>query len=148
MAQINFQANPADANEGFSLIPAGEYVACITSSDVKETKTGTGKYLSLEWTILEGNFKNQKVFENLNLWNQNQQAVEISKRAMNAICVAAGFPNGIQDSNELHNKPMKIKVAVKKDGNGNDSNNVQKHEAYTGSVQQSEQKIGLMPWQK
>lgn len=152
MAQINWQGNPNDAKEGFEIVPAGEYVAVVTNSEVKEVKKNTGKYLKLEWEIVDGPMKKRKIFENLNLWNQNQQAVEIARKAMNAICVAIGKPEGVNDSSEIHNKPIIIKVTVKPDQNGEDSNNITKHSPYTGEVKQNEEigvmKGGKMPWQK
>lgn len=147
MAEINFQSNPNDASEGFPVIPAGEYVASITSSEVKKTKAGDGSYLNLQWTILEGQYKNQKLFEILNLWNPNQQAKQISERALSAICVALGIP-GIKDSAELHNKAMLVKIGVRKDNNGNDQNVIQKHSAYSGQSAAAPVAPGGMPWEK
>lgn len=153
MAEINFQANPNDTQEGFPLIPAGDYVAIISNSELKDTKdvTNNDKYLNLEWTIVDGDQKNKKIFEILNLFNKNQQTVEISRKSMNAICLAVGKPDGVKDSSELHNKPILIKISVKKDDQYVDKNYIKSHSKYDGqsigqNSNQGEEK--LKPWQK
>ena len=94
-------------------VPAGEYVAMITESSMAVTKSG-GEMLKLTLTILEGQHQNRKVWANLNLINANPTAVEIAQRELSAICYAVGVLN-LNDSAQLHNKPLVIKTAVKTD---------------------------------
>lgn len=118
-----FNANEVPPNEGFDVIPAGEYDAAIVNSEVKTTSSGDGKYLKLELQILNGQYQNRKVFDNLNIWNANAQAVQIAKGTLSAICRAVNVltPN---DSSELHNKPLRIKLAVTKNPEYGDQNKV------------------------
>lgn len=107
-----FNAAETQPNEGFEPIPAGHYNAVITDSEMKPTKAGNGEYLKLTLQVLDGDYKNRKLFVNLNLANPNPKAVQIAKGELSAICRAVGVmtPN---DSSELHNLPMVIKVACK-----------------------------------
>ena len=91
----------------FDAIPAGKYQAVITESERKETKSGTGEYLQLTFEIIEGDFKGRKLWARLNLSNPNQQAVQIARGELSAICRAV---NVLQpgDSVELHNLPLTI----------------------------------------
>ena len=118
-----FNANNVDPNEGFAPIPAGEYPAIITESEMKATKDGQGQYLQLKLQILDGQYQNRTLFDRLNLVNKNEMAVQIARGTLSSICRAVNVmtPN---DSSELHNKPLVIVVKIKKDADGNPQNDV------------------------
>ena len=100
----NFDARTVEPS-GFDVLPAGEYDVCIVSSAVESTRAGDGKFLKLELQVLNGPFQNRKVFDRLNLWNKNPQAVTIAQGTLSAICRAVGVLTP-QDSSELHNRPL------------------------------------------
>ena len=62
--------------------------------------------------ILDGKLTGQKLFDRLNLVNNNQQAVDIAQRTLSAICHATG-QLAIDDSEQLHCLPMLADVRVK-----------------------------------
>jgi hypothetical protein len=114
MADLSgFDANAVEPNAGFGLIPRGDYDAVIVNSERKATKAGDGFYLSLEFQVLSGEFQNRKLWANLNLWNKSDKAQQIAKGDLSAICRAVGIATP-KDSLELHNKPLKLSVAIKK----------------------------------
>jgi hypothetical protein len=123
-----FDARAVEPNQGFDVLPAGEYDVAIVSSEVKATSDNNGKYLKLELQVLNGQFQNRKIWDNLNIWNQNAQAVQIAKGTLSAICRAVNVLTP-QDSAELHNKPLRIKVAVKKDPEYGDKNVVKAYKS-------------------
>ena len=108
-----FNAAEVEPNTGFDPLPAGEYNACIVGSDMKTTKNGSGEYLNLEISILDGTYQNRRLFDKLNLKNSNETAVQIARATLSSICRAVGIlePN---DSSELHMKPFRISVGVRK----------------------------------
>ena len=55
----------------FEPIPAGKYLAMITESEMKPTKSGSGSYLQLTFQILEGEYKGRFLWARLNLNNPN-----------------------------------------------------------------------------
>lgn len=113
MAQLNFDASTVAPNTGTQdAIPAGWYNVQIDQSELKPTKDGSGAYLELRLAVLDGQYVGRKVFARLNLKNNNQQAVEIAYKDLSAICHAVGVMQ-VQDSSQLHGKPMKIKVSVR-----------------------------------
>ncbi len=127
-----FNANEHDKMGDFSPIPAGEYLAQITKSELADTKAKTGKFLKLEFTIMQGEQKNKKVWARLNIVNPNPQAVEIAQKELATICAAVGLAR-ITDSDELHMKPMMIKVAIKPgEGQYLDSNEIKNYSAAKG----------------
>ena len=119
-ASLNFDANQVQPNS-FDVLPAGEYEAVIVASSYEPTQNGRGKFLKLELQILNGEYQNRKLFDRLNLINPNDQAVQIARGTLSAICRAVGVmtPN---DSFELHNRPLRIKVGVRKSDEYGDQN--------------------------
>ena len=107
-----FDAGSVEPREPMEVLPAGDYLCHITESEMKDTKAGNGQYLQLTLEVLEGEFATRKLWERLNLVNPNQTAVDIAQRTLSSICRAAGVMN-IIDSEDLHYKPMMVKVKVK-----------------------------------
>lgn len=112
MAQLNFDANTVSPADSIEAIPAGWYNAQIDQSEMKPTKDGSGAYLELRFSVLDGQYANRKVFGRLNLRNANPVAQEIAYKQLSAICHATGVLQ-VQDSQQLHGRPMKIKVSVR-----------------------------------
>lgn len=133
MAFLSFNAAQVQPQASFDPIPAGKYICQITESEIKSTKAGTGQQLVLTWEVLEGDFKGRKIWDRLNISNPNKQAEQISQAALSAICHAAGVLQ-MQDSSQLHNKPMRIRVNVKKSEGYEPSNEVKGYEAVAGSA--------------
>lgn len=129
MAQLNFDANTVDPNQAYDPVPAGWYNVQVTDSEMKPTSNGAGAYLQLEMTVLDGEFKGRKLFDRLNLQNQNPVAVEIAYKTLSAICHATGVIQ-VQDSGQLHGIPMEAKVTVRAaDGQYDASNEVKGYRA-------------------
>ena len=150
MADLNgFDARTVEPTADFEPIPAGKYLAAITDSEMKPTKSGTGSYLQLTFTILEGEYKNRVLWARLNLNNPNATAVKIARSELSAICRAVGVMQP-KDSVELHNLPLLITVKLKKrQDTGELVNEVKgyaKKEAATGQPQQAAD--NTPPWKR
>ena len=113
MAQLNFNAHDVEPASIFDPLPAGKYLAAITSSEMKPTKSGVGKYLELTFQVIEGEYKNRILWARLNLENPNTTTVKIAKAELSAICRAVGVM-APKDSCELHNLPLQVTVKIKK----------------------------------
>lgn len=112
MAQLNFNANDHEPRDSFDLLPNGWQPAEATASEMKDTKAGDGAYLQIEWTITAGEFQGRKLWSRLNLKNRNSTAVEIAQRDLSAICRATGIME-VNDSSQLHGKPIQVKVKTR-----------------------------------
>jgi len=112
MASLTFNAAEHAPSQSFEVLPAGEYVAMISSSEVKATRDGSGSYISLRFDIVDGQFKGRCIFKMLNIWNQNPKAVEIANGELSSICHATNVMQ-LSDTSQLHNRPMLIKVAIR-----------------------------------
>lgn len=144
-----FDANTVEPSAPMDPIPAGKYLAMITASEMKPNKAGTGQYLELVFAIIEGEFKNRQLWARLNLVNPNDMAVKIARAELSAICRAVGVttPN---DSVELHNLPLTIRVKCKKrqdtDEIANEIAGYEKRDAVTGRPQQAQ--TNTPPWRR
>ncbi|MCP4594524.1 MAG: DUF669 domain-containing protein [bacterium] len=141
MANLNgFNANEVEPSTDFEVIPAGKYLAVITDSEMKPTKSGNGHYLELTFQVIEGEYKNRLLWARLNLDNPNEQAVRIARGELSAICRAVGVM-APKDSAELHNLPQLVTVKCKKrEDTGDVVNEIKgyaKKEATQGQPQQA-----------
>lgn len=132
MAMLNFNATTVAPATAFEAIPAGNYAAIITESAMKPTKRGDGEYLQLTLQIIDGEHSGRKLFDRLNLNNPNATAVDIAQRTLSAICHAVGVMQP-QDSAELHDIPMQVKVGVEKNATDGTNSNVIKGYATAGN---------------
>ena len=99
-------------NDDFEPITPGDYVALIVASEKKETKAKTGYYLEFTFQIVEGEFKERRIWDRLNLWNANKTAVKIANQRLAEIRQATGVLNP-SSSEELHDKPLLLKVVTR-----------------------------------
>jgi|TARA_R100001530_G_scaffold130754_3_gene101905 hypothetical protein len=119
-----FNPNDFEEQKSFDPIPAGVYIAMITDSEMRSTRANDGEYLKLTLTIMDGPHVNRLLWTNLNLVNKNPKAVEIARKNLASICKAVGLNRPVQDSAELHNKAMKIKVDIRAAQGDWDASNV------------------------
>ena len=132
MASLSFSTANQDEMEDFTVIPVGQYNAQIVKSEIKDTKSGDGKRLNLQFKIIDGDCKGRIIFNGLNIANPNPVAVEISLKELTSICKACG-KNEIEDSAELHGIPLTIHVKIKAaQGNYAEQNTISKYEPYGG----------------
>lgn len=117
MAQLNFDARQVAPQTGFEPVPAGWYNVVIDETEMKPTKEGNGSYLKVRYSILDGQYAGRKIYGMITLQNSNPQAVEIGLKQLSAVAHAVGHLL-VQHSEELHGKPLKIKVKIRNDKTG------------------------------
>lgn len=154
MAILQFDASTVEPRAALGALPKGTYLAAITDSEMKPTKAGTGQYLQLVFSVLEGPHTGQKVWARLNLDNPNPTAVDIAKQELSAICHAAGKLR-IADSSELHDIPVRIEVDVETTPAGGENNRIKGYLPAAGNASgkapaqrpAATAAAGRMPWQ-
>lgn len=108
-----FDATQFDPSQGSAQLPVGKHPVVISGSEVQANKENTGGYLKLDLTIIDGPHKGATGVYRLNLYNSNQQAVDIAHRQFSAVCHAIGVYK-VQDSQQLHDRPFIIEVGFQK----------------------------------
>jgi hypothetical protein len=142
-----FDANQVDPSTDFEPIPAGRYVAMITSSEQKPTKSGSGTYLQITFQILEGEYKGRCVWTRLNLQNANAMAVQIARSQLSALCRAVGVMTP-RDSVELHNLPLQIQVRIKRRNDTEELENVVSGFSKKETPVAQQAATGAPPWRR
>lgn len=132
MAQLIFDATTVEVQD-FEALPAGTYEVVITDSEMRNTKAQNGEMLVLTMDIISGDFKGRKVWDRLNLVNQNPQAVEIATRTLATICRAIGVMQ-ISETSELHDKPLLVNLARRTTPDGSIVNEVRGYRPRGGSA--------------
>ncbi|WP_435008008.1 DUF669 domain-containing protein [Tundrisphaera lichenicola] len=138
-----FNAEAIEPSKPRENIPPGWYKAIIEASDVKPTKKAAeaqqygseganDRLLAMTFKVIEGAFDGALIFNNLNIVNSNPVAQEIAQKDFSAICHAIGKLR-VKDSNELHNRPLMIKVDVEKKEGYNARNIIKGYEAVGGA---------------
>ncbi|MCG8394757.1 MAG: DUF669 domain-containing protein [Pseudomonadales bacterium] len=104
----------------------------ITSSEMKPTKDNAGAYLELVFTVMDGEHQGRKVWERLNVQNNNAQAVEIAQKQLSAICHCVGVFQ-VSDTSQLHNIPLQVKIAVQNGQDGSKQNAIKGYKDMQGN---------------
>ena len=114
--EFDATAIPED-DRNFDPIPAGNYLMQVIDSEVKPTKSGTGDQLVLTLEVIDGRHSGRRVWDRLNIRNQNPDAQRIAQRALADLMLAIGVRH-LVDTEELHFKPFTGKVTIKPDKTG------------------------------
>lgn len=125
MARLNkeFLTNEVEGEISIEPIPSGNYLMCLTDSELRESKSGD-EYLWCEFTLLEDPYRGRKIFNNLNLYHPNSTAREIAERELKSLCLATGIDH-LKDTDDLVDIPVIGKVKVRPaDGTYDASNTV------------------------
>lgn len=113
----------AEPSNDFSPIPPGTYAMEVIESDIAETKNGRGILLKLTLRVTEGEFENRRVWSQLNIRHENQQAQEIGQRQLSDLSRACGFTANPSDSEDFHGIPIKVSVKIGKAQEGYEPRN-------------------------
>ena len=120
------------SDRSFDLLPAGWYAATITGAESRDTKSGTGKYLRIEFTLADP--AGRKVWSNYNIKNDNPAAESIGRQQLAEVVRAIG-KKAVRDTDELRGCALSIKVKVREAANGYEaSNEVAAAKALEGSA--------------
>jgi hypothetical protein len=127
MANLNFDATEVAPNQKPDPLPAGKYTCIITDSEIKVNSRGTGQVLSLELTVIDGEYRGRKVRDYLNINHQKADTQAIDRGKLSAICHAVGVKSP-RDTIELHQLALTAIMVVQKSDQYGLSNDVKGYE--------------------
>lgn len=123
MAHIGVDFTNIPQYAGNEPLPTAWYNAFISASEIKPTKDAAvtnHHMLHLEFTIQGGQYNGRKVFTQLNIGHSNPATKEIAYKQLSSIAHSVGVIQ-VQDSQQLHNIPLKIRVKLKEGGEKKDN---------------------------
>ena len=97
----------------FEPIPDGKYVALIEESEVKTNRAGDGTYLNLRWRVVQGDYTNRVVFQNITLTHAVEKWQKAGEEDLQRLCDCLGMSAWPKDSNQLHEMPCLISVYIR-----------------------------------
>ena len=136
MAQFSFDTGTVEKRENsYELLPAGWYTAQVSESNIVALKSGNGQAIKLTFEVLSEGYRGRKVWAQLNIRHTNPKAETIAQQQLRELCDSIGVVR-MTDTVELHNKPVQIKVKIRKDDGGQyeDQNEVSGFKAAGGSA--------------
>tara|TARA_R110002020_G_scaffold438254_1_gene648693 strand:- start:1451 stop:1942 length:492 start_codon:yes stop_codon:yes gene_type:complete len=124
---------PEAEKREFEPVPAGWYTATIANAELRDTKAGTGKYISVRFDITGPEHQGRVVFTNLNTSNPNPKAEEIGRQQLGEVMRSVGLQK-LEDTDQLLGGNLSIKVTVRNDPNYGPGNEVRGFKAIEGSL--------------
>ncbi len=127
MANLGMTINAADLPQGntgdFSPIPAGWYSATVVGAEIKQTKAGTGSYISVRYDITGPTHQGRVIFGILNISNPNPKAEEIGRQQLGDLMRSIGLDT-VTDSDQLIGGNCDIKLTITKSEEYGEKNEV------------------------
>lgn len=125
LSDLNFNASNVEPQRAFEPVPPGDYRVVVMDAVVKDTKAGNGKYLKLQFEIIDpGQVQGRYLWTNINTVNPNEKAVEIGHAELSAFCRAIDITE-LSDTTQFIGKSLMLGVGVNPDGyKGNPENEV------------------------
>lgn len=117
-----FDPSQHEQQQSYDPLPPGWYPVQIVDAEVKDTKAGNGKRLSIRMEVLSEEHNGRMVFHNFNLVNPNPQAVEIGQRELATMVAALGLVT-CSDTDELLGKQAMCRLKVSKPKEGYEPDN-------------------------
>ncbi len=126
MARIDFNIQEVRPFSGTNqTLPQGFYDVEIVAERIIDLRDGRSQGLSLDYCVLTGQYKGQRIRDVLNLWHVNTDAVNMARARLVAIAAAVGVQS-FGDTNELHRRPFRILLSTRL-YNGKEYNNVDEY---------------------
>jgi hypothetical protein len=114
MALLNFDVSTVEPSQGYELLPPGKYLVEVTASEEKPIKDNKGSLYQLEFTILEGDYKNWKLWSNFCCGHIDPKTAGRGKSDFAALCIAANLKEA-KYTEDVHNIPVFVNVRNKAD---------------------------------
>lgn len=121
------------SEKNYAPLPAGWYSATITEAEIKQTKAGTGEYISVKYSITGPTHQGRGIYGNLNIKNPSPKAEEIGRQQLGEIMRAIGLAR-VDNTDQLIGKSLSIKLEVKLSEQYGDGNEVKGFKALEGGA--------------
>jgi len=162
MGNLNFNVEaPKEGEELQSsyqdkVVPEGTYRVEVSETTKRDNSAGTGQWLRLDFTILEGPQSNEEFVDFFNLWHKNKEVERIAKEELSRLCRAVGIDGTLDDAEDLHGLQLLVDLKIEQGKDGKTRNRVKKYKPLPAAsapvaqapVKEAAQESGTPPWQK
>lgn len=144
---FSFDSETQETYSAFELLKPGDYNVVFSDVELKDTSTG-GALLLFTFEVCDAEFAGRKLFHRCNVVNNSDKAVEIGRKELASILVAAGrtlkFSGDVLELDSavreaLHDSGFVVKVGIERDKEGkyNDKNTIKQFMAEKKSAPKS-----------
>lgn len=120
-------------HDDFELLLPGKYRAVIAETTYKQTKRQDGRYVSVCFQVLDGRYKDRRVFMNFNIENPNEMAQKIGRGQFKQFLKAIGIEATLKEEADFHrqaaNRILFIDLDQETGKDGRTRNTVRKYYA-------------------
>ncbi len=132
MGNLNFNVQQESADELQSSyddtpIPPGIYKVEISQGVIGDNKAGTGQWLRVHFTILEGAQRNQEFVTFFNIQHVSEKAEKIAREELSRLCRVVGIDGTLDDSEDLHGLELIVDLDIEQGKDGIARNRVKKY---------------------
>jgi hypothetical protein len=120
----------ASAPRSFEPLPTGTYTAIVSGDKVSNTKAGDAM-LTMEYTIIDGEFNNRKVWTNMNIGHSDPAVAGRALGDLKALASACNLAEA-QTTAELFDIPFALKLGQKPKKDGEKGQMEQTVQGYVG----------------
>lgn len=100
----------------FVPIHPGRYMMVASDASVRPTRDGTGEFVSVKFTIIEGECEGKTIYNNFNIKNKSEKAQAAGRSQLKAFLTAAGVTNySLNSVSEINGIIVVGIVKIKKD---------------------------------
>jgi len=115
--ESDFNSDNVESARQSEPIPDGDYVMHVSKTEVNEIKARNGYRLDVEFTIIDGQHSERKLFASMNVVNPNEQAQGIGRGELKRLSEACGvdFNAVLEDTDLLLFQPFAGHVVYTQD---------------------------------
>lgn len=121
------------SDNNYDPLPEGWYNCRIVEATIKQTKSGTGQYISIRYDVTGPSHQGCQVFGTLNIKNDSQKAEEIGRQQLGQLMRAIGLAR-VTDTDQLINGELQIKLSIKRDEQYGYKNEIKAFKAINASA--------------
>jgi hypothetical protein len=115
---FSFNTEEEEGTPPFSLIPRGRYKAEIVSAKAGPTKNSKGYMVTLNWSIVEGDYENRTIWQTILMQHESADAQRFGRMKLKDVLVALGIKGEVTDLSVMLHKPCLIGVTIRQDKAG------------------------------
>jgi hypothetical protein len=101
-------------------IAPGTYTVIADNAEIKQTKSGTGEYISVRFKIVGGECNGMTIYHSFNIKNQSVKAVEIGLQQLKQFVQCSGAPEKLTSPVDLVGYKATAMVKIQSDANYGD----------------------------
>jgi hypothetical protein len=118
-------------------IPKDVYRVGVIDCDVRDTQARDGRLVAVVYQVLDGHYKDRRLFHNFNIENKSEKAQKIGRGQLKQFLEAIGQTKPLANENALYkaveNKTCYVDVGIETGKDGKERNRIWKFMFQKGS---------------